>query len=117
VGQRRTVNLRKLKARALRSRKFRRWHFVDSFVESYHPNRKHVRLHFDEKSVDAIIERHYTPSELGKAWGLSAETIRALFEKERGVLVISTAATGKRRYRTFRIPEHVATRVHTRLSS
>jgi hypothetical protein len=65
-----------------------------------------------------ILEKHFTPSELGAAWGLSTETIRKIFEKEPGVLIVGTNGTrSKRRYRTFRIPEHVATRVHNRLSS
>jgi hypothetical protein len=65
-----------------------------------------------------ILEKHFTPSELGTAWGLSTETIRKIFEKEPDVLIVGTNGTrSKRRYRTFRIPEHVAARVHNRLSS
>ena len=29
-----------------------------------------------------IAERHFAPEELGTAWGLSADTIRRLFERE-----------------------------------
>jgi hypothetical protein len=35
-----------------------------------------------------ITETHYTPLQLGKAWGLSAETIRGIFKDEPGVLRI-----------------------------
>ncbi len=67
-------------------------------------------------SADAITERHFAPEELGEAWGLSADTVRRLFEHEQGVLVIErTRGHGRRRYRTFRIPESVAQRVHRRL--
>lgn len=71
--------------------------------------------------VDAdslTIERHYSPDELGQMWTLSADTIRRLFEQEPGVLVIER--NGKRfgrRYRTLRIPESVARRVHRRLTN
>jgi hypothetical protein len=74
-------------------------------------SQKHSSVH---KSL--IEEKHFTPTELGKVWGLSAETIRSVFEGEKGVLVIATP-NGKRRYRTFRIPQSVAERVHTKLSA
>src|SRR6266852_185973 len=93
------VLLRRLRARALRSRKFRHW--GGSNV------RKRRRFYFKEESLGGATERHYTPAELGKIWGLSPETIRGLFEKESDVLIVATKSPGKRRYRTFRIPEHV----------
>lgn len=63
-------------------------------------------------------EQHYTPQELAKIWGVSAETIRVLFRDEPGVLKIGKDGTRfKRGYRTLRIPESVAERVHTRLSA
>lgn len=62
-------------------------------------------------------ERHFSPAELGQLWGLSADSIRKLFLREPGVLVISeSSARGKRRYRTLRIPASVAERVHRRLT-
>jgi hypothetical protein len=65
----------------------------------------------------AALERHYSPDELGTIWGLSADTLRRVFEKEPGVLVIEgTKNTARRRYRTIRIPESVAMRVHRRLT-
>jgi len=64
-----------------------------------------------------IAEHHYAPEELGAAWGLSADTIRRLFEGEPGVLIIERPRSrSARRYRTMRIPEWVAERVHRRLS-
>lgn len=114
------VGLRKLKARALRSRKFRRWrrgivHHKTGRVFAY----REARVVTDSKTgfhEHEATERHFTPAELGRIWGLSAETIRGLFEKESGVLVVAAIAKGKRRYRTFRIPERVVIRVHNRLS-
>jgi hypothetical protein len=64
------------------------------------------------------LERHYTPDELAQLWTLSPDTIRRLFEREPGVLVIEHAkAKTRRRYRTFRIPESVALRVHRRMTT
>jgi hypothetical protein len=65
----------------------------------------------------AVSETHYSPTELAKAWGVSAETIRTIFRAERGVLKIGAAGTKYRRpYITLRIPESVAQRVHDRLA-
>jgi hypothetical protein len=64
-----------------------------------------------------IMEHHYTPEELGGLWNLSADTVRRLFERESGVLVIERTRARARRYRTLRIPESVAQRVHRRLSN
>lgn len=110
-------DFRKFKVRALRSRKFRHWELGRGQRRAV-AFRETPRFH-DEKPgyhEHEAIERHYTPAELGKIWGLSPETIRGLFEKESGVLVVATKSPGKRQYRTFRIPEHVVIRVHTRLS-
>jgi hypothetical protein len=63
-----------------------------------------------------VGERHYAPEELGELWSLSADTVRRLFEHEAGVLVIERTRTSRRRYRTLRIPESVAQRVHHRFS-
>jgi hypothetical protein len=66
----------------------------------------------------AALERHFSPDELGQIWGLSADTLRRVFEREPGVLVIEGTKhnTARRRYRTLRIPESVAMRVHRRLT-
>jgi len=66
----------------------------------------------------ALTERHYSLDELAALWNLSADTVRRLFEREPGVLVIERARSrNARRYRTLRIPESVAERVHRRLSN
>ena len=68
--------------------------------------------------ITAVEEKHFTPEALGTSWGLSADTVRRLFEKEPGVLVIERQRNrAARRYRTLRIPESVAARVHRRLSN
>jgi hypothetical protein len=71
----------------------------------------------EESNVD-VMEKHFTPQELAKAWGASVQTIRQIFEREEGVLKIGRSGTRtRRRYFTLRIPESVAERVHTRLSA
>ena len=68
--------------------------------------------------MSAVTERHYTPDELGEMWNLSADTVRRLFQNEPGVLVVQReVGRGARRYRTLRIPESVARRVHRRLTN
>ena len=65
-----------------------------------------------------VDEKHFTPAELAKAWGLSAETIRQIFRMEPGVLRIGNANNKETRdYLTLRIPQSVAVRVHARLSA
>lgn len=61
-------------------------------------------------------ERHFSPAEIGEQWSLSEDVVRRLFEKESGVLILSNPKLGKRPYRTLRIPESVAQRVHRKLS-
>ena len=61
------------------------------------------------------MERHYAPEEVGEAWGLSADTVRRIFDGEPGVLVIENRRAGsKRRYRTLRIPASVVDLVYRR---
>lgn len=84
------------------SEKFRQWR--------RHPHKSNRSMLMGEK--------HFSPSELAKLWGVSAETIRVLFRQEQGVLKIGQNGTRyKRGYKTLRIPESVAERVHTRLSA
>jgi hypothetical protein len=67
---------------------------------------------------ERMCERHYSPAELGELWNLSADTIRRTFENEPGVLVFENPErASSRRFRTLRIPESVARRVHARLSN
>lgn len=73
-------------------------------------------LETTEQSCVVTLERHYTPEEIAGLWKLSADTVRRLFEREPGVLVIERAISRARRYRTLRIPESVAQRVHRRMS-
>jgi hypothetical protein len=67
--------------------------------------------------IGIVGERHYSPEQLGETWNLSADTVRRLFEHEPGVLVIERKRSRARRYRTLRIPESVAQRVHRRLTN
>jgi hypothetical protein len=63
-------------------------------------------------------EKHYSPKDLAKAWGLSAEKIRQIFRDEPGVLKIGDKnPRHQHSYITLRIPESVAERVHNRLSA
>ena len=63
-------------------------------------------------------EDHFSPKDLAIKWGLSVDTIREMFQNEPDVLIVVRPATRhKRRYRTFRIPESVAVRVHNRLTA
>ncbi len=68
---------------------------------------------------EPIMEKHFSPSELAEAWGVSAEKIRILFRKEPGVLRLPSGRAGadKRSYITMKIPESVAARVHRRLTA
>lgn len=54
-------------------------------------------------------ERHYSVTDVAKLWGLSRDSVRRLFRREPGVLVMGE------RYVTLRIPESVLERVHRRL--
>src|SRR2546425_298246 len=63
-----------------------------------------------------FTERHYTVAEIASMWNLAPDTVRRMFEREPGVLVLGDAdgGKGKRRYTTLRIPESVAQRVYRR---
>lgn len=66
----------------------------------------------------AVDEKHYSPADLAKAWGVSAETVRQIFRNEPGVLRLGTNGDKRvRGYVTLRIPQAVAVRVHARLSA
>ena len=54
-------------------------------------------------------ERHYSVTEVAGIWNLSRDSVRRIFRREPGVLVIGE------RYITLRIPESVLQRVHRRL--
>jgi hypothetical protein len=63
-----------------------------------------------------LFERHFSAAELAELWGLSENSIRRMFEDEPGVLIMDTSSS-TRRHRTLRIPQSVAERVYTRLST
>ena len=65
-----------------------------------------------------VDEKHFTPADLAKAWGVSAETVRQIFRNEPDVLRVgSNGSPSSRKYVLLRIPESVALRVHKRLSA
>jgi hypothetical protein len=64
----------------------------------------------------AAFEKHYSVKELAGIWGFSERTIRRMFADESGVLEWTQEETrSKRGYRTWRIPESVALRVHRKM--
>ena len=66
-------------------------------------------------AAEATFERHFTVDQLAEVWGMSDDFVRRLFLHEPGVVVFYHHRPGRRVYRTLRIPESVAQRVHTRL--
>ncbi len=62
------------------------------------------------------IERHFTAGEVADIWHFDVETMRRLFEREPGVVVLQALPRkNKRPYKTIRIPQTVLDRVHKRL--
>jgi len=62
-----------------------------------------------------FMERHYTITELAKAWHMSYNHLREWFRNEEGVIRFGTAKLTKSRKRTniqLRVPESVARRVY-----
>ncbi len=66
-------------------------------------------------TLEATFERHFTVDELAALWGMSDDFVRRLFLHEPGVVIFHHHRPGRRVYRTLRIPESVALRVHTRM--
>jgi hypothetical protein len=64
-----------------------------------------------------VFERHYSLAQLAVAWNLSEDTLRRIFLREPGVLIISNQRRRTRTYKTLRIPESVAQRVYLRLAN
>jgi hypothetical protein len=112
-----TVTNDELREELLGSKKFVQWRTSPKTKPSY--GRGENFNYAGEKYTNLVVdEKHFTPSELAKAWGVSPQTIRELFKKEEGVLKIGSNSTRNRRgYKTLRIPETVAERVHMRLSA
>lgn len=67
------------------------------------------------QAQETTFERHYSVDELASIWGVSDDFVRRLFLNEPGVVVFFKHRPGKRTYRTVRIPESVARRVHLRM--
>ena len=70
----------------------------------------------ESEAAGAAFERHYSVEQLVELWGMSEDFVRRLFRREPGVIVFANPRPGKRVYRTVRIPESVAARVHRRLT-
>ena len=67
----------------------------------------------------AFAEKHYSPKEISELWGLSTDSVRRLFQKESGVLLIPSRNPRRSlrpTYNTMLIPESVAKRVHASYS-
>ena len=64
---------------------------------------------------ETTFERHFSVEELSELWGMSDDFVRRLFLREPGVVVFFHHRPGRRVYRTLRIPESVALRVHRRM--
>ncbi len=65
---------------------------------------------------ETAFEHHYSVEELAECWKMSDDFVRRLFLREPGVVVFYNQRPGRRVYRTLRIPESVAVRVHRRMS-
>ncbi len=65
----------------------------------------------------AADEQHYTPAEVGKLWGFSAQAMIRLFENEPGIVCLGTRTSrnGKQRRMFLRIPQSVMERKHEEL--
>lgn len=60
-----------------------------------------------------VMERHFTPDELGKMWHVSANTVRRWCEDFGDVLMIDRPEERfKRGYKTVGIPESTATKIY-----
>ena len=66
-------------------------------------------------ATTSAFERHYSVDQLSALWNLSDDFVRRLFRHEPGVVVFYHYRPGRRVYRTLRIPESIALRVHQRL--
>ncbi len=64
----------------------------------------------------APFERHLSVEELATLWSMSNNFVRQLFLNEPDVVVFYHSRPGRRVYRTLRIPESVAARVHRRMT-
>ena len=72
--------------------------------------------------MSAAIEQHYSIQQVAELWGVSADTVRRLFEDEAGVLKIAMPSVSKRIRKhkphvLLRIPASVLERLHTQQAS
>ena len=65
--------------------------------------------------LDPALEKHFSVEELASLWRMSEDFVRRLFLREPGVVVFCNPRRGTRVYRTLRIPQSVAERVHRRM--
>jgi hypothetical protein len=72
-------------------------------------------MHESTATSEITFERHFSVEELSALWGMSDDFIRRLFLHEPGVVIFCRHRPGRRVYRTLRIPESVALRVHERM--
>lgn len=79
---------------------------------------KSIGVTTDGATHFSSTERHYSPADIAAMWRLSVDSVRKIFEKEPGVLIIgnSQSRRGKRSYTTLRIPQTVLNRIHKKLS-
>lgn len=64
---------------------------------------------------DSSFETHYSIAELSKLWKISRESIRLLIKDEPGVFRLSLGK--KKSMVRYSVPESVARRIHTRMTS
>ena len=81
-----------------------------------HGRQAKAELRRADRAEEVTFERHLSVEELAALWGMSEDFVRRLFLKEPGVVVFFNHQPGKRVYRTLRIPESVALRVHRRMA-
>jgi hypothetical protein len=99
-------------ARLVASKKFRNWGSRDRVLRESHKASSSLL------KDSPVEQKHFSPTELAKIWGVSTETVRTIFRTEPGVLKLGKTGTNYRRgYVTLRIPQEVAERVHRRLSA
>ena len=89
---------------------------TDSPLASLHGRQAKAEIRRADRAEEVTFERHLSVEELAALWGMSEDFVRRLFLKEPGVVVFFNHQPGKRVYRTLRIPESVALRVHRRMA-
>ena len=69
------------------------------------------------ETLSPAEEQHYTPADVGKLWGFSAQAMIRLFENEPDVVFLGarTPSNGKQRRVFLRIPKSVMARKHEEL--